>query len=121
MKIRIKGNSLRFRLSQSEVAIIGKEGVVSDSVDFGDRKLIYGMEVTEDSELSVSFNGTFVTIRVPEQTLSEWVNTDKVGFDAEISLPQGDILTVLVEKDFQCLKARPGEDEEDLYKNPLAQ
>ncbi|UII24532.1 hypothetical protein LVD15_14490 [Fulvivirga maritima] len=120
MKIRIKGNSLRFRLSQSEVGIMQKERMVSDSIDFGDRKLIYGMEVTDNDDISVDFNGSFITVKVPEKTLSDWVNTEEVGFTTQIPLPQGDTLKVLVEKDFQCLKAREGENEEDLYKNPMA-
>ena len=53
--IRIKDNSVRFRLTQSEVAELGKSGVISSFTEFIDRPFIYTIERTDDTELSASF------------------------------------------------------------------
>ena len=41
MKIRIKDNSVRFRLTQSEVQELGENGIVSSFTQFIDRPFIY--------------------------------------------------------------------------------
>ena len=50
MKIRIQGNSIRFRLSQSEVAKFHETGRIADSISFGAQPnalLTYAMERTD--------------------------------------------------------------------------
>ncbi|UII32382.1 hypothetical protein LVD17_00825 [Fulvivirga ulvae] len=118
MKIRIKGNTLRFRLSQSEVEELKNEGRTSDSIDFGPRKLIYTLQVTDQPEVTASYDADFIMVNIPSEISEKWVNTNQVGFDAEQPLNEGDKLYILVEKDFQCLNPRRGEDESDLFDNP---
>lgn len=117
MKIRIKGNSLRLRLTQSEVAKFNEEGRVSDSINFGEKQLIYSLQKSEMEEVTADFNGEFITVNVPSQAGSDWASSKQVGIQSS----EGETLSILIEKDFQCLKARPGEDESDLYNNPLAE
>lgn len=121
MKIRIKGNTLRLRLAPAEVEEIAKEGLVSDKIDFGSNQLIYSLESTQEATMSADFNGSFITVRVPNTIIDSWTSTDQVGFNYDIPLGDDKSLSVLVEKDFQCLKPRAGEDESKLYKNPLAE
>ncbi|ELR68930.1 hypothetical protein C900_05623 [Fulvivirga imtechensis AK7] len=118
MKIRISGNTLRLRLSQSEVNEVGTEGRVSDSIDFGPRKLIYMLQVVDQAEITASYEGDFVSVNVPPAIANPWVSTDQVGFEADLALQGGKELYVLVEKDFKCLKPREREDESDLFENP---
>lgn len=109
------------RLSQHEVATVGTEGLVSDSINFGTSKLIYTLQVADRASVTASFNGEFITVSVPQAICSHWAATEQVGFDAEQLLEGGEKLYILVEKDFQCLKPRAGEDESDLFKNPQAE
>ncbi|MFT5833421.1 MAG: hypothetical protein ACI97N_001048, partial [Cognaticolwellia sp.] len=44
---------------------------------------------------------------------------NQVGFKYEMPLENGEILSLLLEKDFVCLDER-GEDESDNYPNPKA-
>lgn len=119
MKIRIKGNTLRLRLSQSEVDEVKSEGRTSDSINFGPRKLIYTLQVIDQPAVTASYDGDFIMVNVPAEVSEKWANTDQVGFEAEQPLEDGDKLYILVEKDFQCLNPRRGEDESDLFDNPL--
>ncbi len=112
MKIRIKDNSVRFRLTQSEVALLGKTGSVSCTTEFMNRSLIYKIESTEDSEISVSYIENQIVLKMPDVQIMEWVSTDRVGFDG-----QSGLVRVLIEKDFVCID-NSMEDQSDNYPNP---
>lgn len=120
MKIRIKGNTLRLRLSQSEVQEIRTSGRTSDSINFGDRKLIYTLQIVDQAEVSADYDGDFIMVNVPPIVAKEWSGSDEVGFEHRQQLPDGEDLYILVEKDFQCLNPRRGEDESDLFDNPVS-
>jgi len=112
MKIRIKDNSVRFRLTQSEVALLGQAGIVSCTTAFTSLPLVYAIESYPESELSVSFTENKILLKMPEEMVKEWVSTDRVGFDG-----QSGLVKVLVEKDFVCID-NSLEDQSDNYPNP---
>ena len=114
MKIRIKGNSLRYRLTRSDVAQLAAVVYVEDKIDFGDRSLLYALQLTDADELSATLVNDTITLFMPGRMVREWENTDKVGFETR----NGD-LYLLVEKDFTCLD-KVDEDQSDNYPNPLA-
>jgi len=114
MKIRIKSNSLRYRLTKSDVARLTDVGYLEDKIDFGDQSLLYALQLTSGDELSATLVNNTITLFMPEHMLLEWENTGKVGFEAT----RGD-LNLLVEKDFTCLE-KVNEDQSDNYPNPLA-
>ncbi|MCA6075252.1 DUF7009 family protein [Fulvivirga sedimenti] len=116
MKIRILGNSLRLRLSQSEVANLAEDMHVSDSINFGGRKLIYALQGADVESISAEYNGDIITVNVPESQIREWTASEQVGFDHRQKLTDNSYLNILVEKDFACLVPRKGE--EDLFPNP---
>jgi len=119
MKLRIMGNTLRLRLSQAEVEKLGKEGMVSDATHFpGKMALTYTLKSTDSDYLECSISDNTILVAIPKPTVSEWVNSDMVGFDEEFDLENNSKLSILVEKDFKCLTVRPGEDESDLFPNP---
>ncbi len=118
MKIRIKGNTLRLRLSQSEVTQMEESGQVSDQIDFGMSKLIYRMCETNEGQVDISFEKNIIEILVPQIIISQWLKKEEVGFSENLLLQNGNTLSLLVEKDFQCLTVREGEDESDLFQNP---
>ncbi len=124
MKLRIKGNSLRLRLTKSEVDSFGETGKVSETIEFGEdenQKLVYSLLRSDNGgEVNVKFNDRQINILVPSDIAKEWVSTDKIGFSAKQKLSKGGDFGILVEKDFACLKPREGEDESDNYPHPNA-
>ena len=123
MKVRIKGNSIRLRLTQGEVEAFGETGYVSEITQVSNEsRFIYELFTSpEVSEYSSTFFDHVLRISLPYSTAMAWANTDQVGMQANVKngMPEG--LSVLVEKDFQCLVPRDHEDETDNYPNPLAQ
>ncbi|MDB5030694.1 hypothetical protein [Mucilaginibacter sp.] len=113
MKLRINSNSLRYRLTQTDVANLFKEGCIKEKVNFGDNELVYVLQSTVDKEISADFKNNIVTTYIPKIMIDELVNTDKVGFENNKSE-----LKLLIEKDFTCLD-EVAEDQSDNYPNPL--
>lgn len=112
MKIRIKDNSIRFRLTQSEVSELGEKGIVSSFTEFVDRPFIYAIERTDDRALSAAFIENKIVMKMPAAMVEELVSTDIVGFDGQAGL-----VKLLVEKDFVCID-NTMEDQSDNYPNP---
>jgi len=118
MKIRIQGNSLRLRLTQSEVVRFYESGSVSGKIQFpGKQYLNYGLKKTSDYDVTVSFDKESIVVNVPFDIADNWAATSQVGFDASVDLGSNGLLSLLVEKDFKCL-SREFEDANDLYPNP---
>jgi hypothetical protein len=123
MKLRISGNTLRLRLSRSDIALLSDAGLLEDSIQFGpgsDQRLVFGLITSTDHEtLSILHEKGHIAVLVPKKAALEWVQTDRVGFDGEHPIGDGKVLKVTVEKDFQCLVARD-EDDADAFPNPAA-
>ncbi|MDH3266138.1 MAG: hypothetical protein OEM25_04150 [Gammaproteobacteria bacterium] len=122
MKLRIRDNSVRVRLSQSEVNSLHRDGVVSARIGFpGAREFQY---VVESNPAVVSpgvfLSNCILTVRLPELTVHTWATTKQVTIEGEQPLEDGEIVRVLIEKDFACLAPRDGEDDSDMYPHPNA-
>lgn len=114
MKLRIRGNSIRLRLGQGEVAALRERGVVEESVPFAGGALVYAIERRDVPAIAASFDGRRVTVAVPSAVALDFCDSDRVGFDGA----SGEV-RVLVEKDWQCLAPRD-EDETDAFPHPEA-
>jgi Family of unknown function (DUF7009) len=122
MKLRILDNSIRLRLTRSEVDILSADGLVAAGTAFpGGREFRY---VLESSPASVSpaafFSERVITVRLPEDAVRAWADSDEVSIAGEQRLDDGVVLQILIEKDFKCLTEREGEDESDMFEHPLA-
>jgi len=118
MKIRIKGASLRLRLSKSEVAKLVHEGMVEDITPFADKVFRYAVERKDSGDaLSATFAQDTMTMSVPAQLVRDWDTNRLVTIDAHMPLPTGESLYLLLEKDFQCID-KTDEDQSDNYTNP---
>lgn len=122
MKLRIRDNSIRLRLTQIEVEAVGREGVVKARVSVpGDTGLDYVLESSADiSEPTARYSDGALTVIVPETAVQQWVSTEQVSIAADETLDDGEVLKILVEKDYACLAPREGEDESDMFPHPLA-
>ncbi|HEY4327368.1 MAG TPA: hypothetical protein VGN20_25520 [Mucilaginibacter sp.] len=114
MKIRIKGNSLRYRLTKSDVDRFSNEGYLEETTNFGNQALIYALKSAKVDKLTAEFKSNRITLFMPSSMVSEWALTNIVGFE-----DNSNSLYLLVEKDFKCLD-NVAEDQSDNYPNPLA-
>lgn len=120
MKLRIKGNSIRIRLSKSEVGYFGGTGYLAEKTEFGSSELVYALQSKSDiSEITANFEGNTLTVNIPELLCKDWVETDKVGLENKLDIGMGKQLLILIEKDFVCLD-NTLEDQSDNYPNPNA-
>jgi uncharacterized protein DUF7009 len=120
MKLRIKGDSLRLRLTQGEVQALDERGVVEDRVRFGDgAAFIYRLTLDRHSRaIAASFVGGVMEVRLPEQMALSWCRSSDVTLAGAQSTAADVELRIVVEKDFACLTPREGEDESDNFPNP---
>ncbi|QES88386.1 DUF7009 family protein [Rhizosphaericola mali] len=115
MKIRIKGNTLRLRLAQSEVEKLAKEGSVKEETAFFNKTLSYAVISADVEKLETNFDGDQISIFIPKDKATALFETKKVGFE-EHSGP----VAILIEKDFVCID-NTSEDQSDNYPNPKMQ
>ncbi len=122
MKLRIRDNSLRLRLSRSEVDAIRDVGLLRSVVHFPNGARF--QYVLESSPASVAptaqYADNVVLIKLPESAVHRWANSDEVAIASEEVVGNDGVLTLLIEKDFACLSPRDDEDESDLFVHPDA-
>jgi hypothetical protein len=119
MKLRLRGNSLRLRLTQREVNDLVAVGSVEEKTAFGPQALLaYAIAVGEGPSVSASFEAGAIRVTVPLAEARSWATSDRVGIEAEQATAGGEPLRLLIEKDFACLKPRTGEDDRDAFPNP---
>jgi uncharacterized protein DUF7009 len=121
MKLRIKGPTLRLRLTRGEIDVLAQHGVVEERVPFAANvSLIYRLKRDAAArEISASYHDGVVEIRIPEGTARQWCTSELVTLAHLQPLPQG-ALQITLEKDFACLTARADEDESDNFPHPEA-
>lgn len=119
MKLRILGNSIRLRVSKSELESLATSGRAADCIDFGsEATLAYRIVATTVAAPTAEFRGSEIVVSLPETEVRKLAETDLVSIRGEQPLAAGETLKILVEKDFECLVPRPGEDPRDLFDNP---
>lgn len=120
MKVRISGNSIRFRLKQSEVKHFQQNGKITEVTTFGGAptdKLTFVLAEVDAPEFQVSYEACTISIMVPRLICTEWTETQLVGFEKLIGTGKGEMIKILVEKDFACLDGSDV-DNEDAFPNP---
>ena len=120
MKLRIKGNSLRLRVSRSELARLMQTGRIEETIRFApekDAKLTYAVEQSADHEaMTVRWRPQEVAVLLPVEDARGWSEGEEVGLYRDCRVGD-EILALLVEKDFACLD-RMDADNEDRFPNP---
>jgi len=101
MKLRIKGDSLRLRLTQGEVRQLGETGSVEDRVRFGaGAALTYRVKRDiASSDMRATFANGTVEIRLPEKAALAWCQTDEVTLAGSQPAAADAELRIVVEKD----------------------
>lgn len=123
MKLRIRGNSLRLRLTKSEVARIGAGEPVEETVEFGGepaQRFAYALVPKNDIENSTAaFDAGRITISIPKAQAEKWSRTNQIGIEAEKAIDENRALRISIEKDFACLEPRAGEEDADTFAHPF--
>jgi hypothetical protein len=122
MKLRIKGNSVRLRLDQRDLARLLETGNVEDSITFGTdpgQRFSYAVEIglAVPGQPSVGYLAGRMLVRLDRRDAEFWAASDLVGFDSEQTTDTGSI-HLLLEKDFACLDRPAGEDADDEFAFP---
>lgn len=124
MKLRIRGNSLRLRLNMKETEELSNSARVEESVCFGPNdtdKLFYSVSINDSAkEISAKFIDGRIDVVIPSPIAVEWLSTDRVGISSENEVSENERLSILLEKDFACLKPRDDEEEAFSFPNPSA-
>jgi hypothetical protein len=122
MKLRLRGNSLRLRLTRGEVASLHEQGWWQESTSLGPEgapSLAYRIESrAEDGPTVTLVSGAEACVKVilPAGDVAAWATSNAVGLYFETSWGT----KVAVEKDFRCLDEQREEDESDNFDNPNA-
>ena len=121
MKLRIRGNTLRLRLSRNEVDSVVQGKEVEESTSFPEGgKLQYVLKQTPSDTTVVKTNegdDSCINILVHETRAKQWAKSEEVGLFGSEPLVLGS-LELLIEKDFACLNPRDRGDDSDSFPNP---
>jgi uncharacterized protein DUF7009 len=100
MKLWIRGNSLRFRVSKTELAKIAETGKVEDSVRFSSEQgLRYGIEVRPTGAVTATFAESAILVTLPKARLDLWLRPGEVSVEGSQPVGGGKVLQILLEKD----------------------
>ena len=114
MKIRIKGDTIRLRLTQSEVADVADGQTVAETTSLP-QPFTYALE-TSGERIGAAFADGRMTVNVPHPIAAHWAGAEEVSLRGREGAVE-----ILVEKDFACLVPRDGEDDPDAFPNPLSE
>jgi hypothetical protein len=120
MKLRIKGNSLRLRVSPSEMTLLLQTGRIEDAIHFGPSegaKLVYALEHRPElTAMAVRYESNEITVAVSSQDAQRWASGQDVGLYSQSMSGHGPV-ELAVEKDFACLDEENAENA-DTFPNP---
>ena len=119
MKLRIQGNSLRIRVTRPDLEQLRREQRLVDVLDLGGgSRFEYTLEIVAGDDLDASLDAGALHVRLPSRLAQPWYDDAEVGVRGIKALEGGDELVILIEKDFECLIPREGEDQSDHFPNP---
>ncbi len=121
MKIRIYDNSVRLRLDRAEVDRVAADNPVSGTTHFPDgAQFTYALNTHKGEALQACFAQGCIELKVPRSVAQNWANDEsEVSIRGSLATSHG-ALSLLIEKDFECLEPRSGEDQSNRFRNPKA-
>jgi len=100
MKLRIRGNSLRLRVSKTELARIAESGKAEDTVRFSsEQSLRYAIEVRPTGAVTATFADAAILVTLPRARLDLWLRPGEVSVEGSQPVGGGKVLQILLEKD----------------------
>ena len=117
MKLRLRGNSLRLRLNQNDVAGLASGRMLTETVTFpGGTEFQYTLVAPASStDASAKLVASTIAVTLPGERTKTWADGDELGLYYD--LPAGDaVLKIAVEKDLVCIDGPA--DERDPFAYP---
>jgi hypothetical protein len=120
MKLRMKGNSVRVRITRGELAALNSAGEIAETTMFSPARRLTWRLCREDTAacLHADFSSDVLTVRIPSRLLRQWNQPDVISLQDVQAVAPAQELSILLEKDFPCLTPRVGEDERDAFPRP---
>ena len=122
MKLRLRENSIRLRLLQTEVMQLREIGNVSERIIFGFNPtdtLTYALRVSGETEkIYAQMIDNQIEIFLPIKMAQNWADTEKVGLYETQDIGDLGELNIIVEKDFICVDRPFDEDNKDAFPHP---
>ncbi len=118
MKLRIQGNSLRLRLTRSEVERLREGGEISETIPIRTGgPLTYRLRKSAGADaVQAELAQGVISVSVPGPMVERWAGSDDIGIYG-----QEGVLNIAIEKDFRCLTRAAEEQEADAYPHPAEQ
>lgn len=119
MKLRIRGNSVRLRLTMSETQALAAGQTIVETCQispvqsFAIELSPWNLEVFQ-----VQLINSVLRVYAPENAIRVWASDNSEGIYGQQENGSATPLGIAVEKDYTCLTERPGEDEHDNFPNP---
>ncbi|MBC7418085.1 MAG: hypothetical protein H7325_08030 [Pedobacter sp.] len=118
MKIRIKGNSIRLRLTKTDVQNLKELGKLEEKTIFSETEVFkYSLEIDESNiGISAKFDQNKISIFLSKKNVKTLTETDEITVQGNQKNGTANGLFLLIEKDLECLDSTT-EDQSDMYKN----
>lgn len=117
MKIRIRENALRMRITQTELKELLDGKRVVSTIHFPNKtQLTYGLIPVDEDGTSIKYQDGVITIGLGKLDMATMGDEQNVGVQS-VHQTENEALNLLIEKDFACLHPR-GTDDNDTFPNP---
>lgn len=118
MKIRIKDNSIRLRLTKTDVQQLKNTHEVACKTIISPNQIFhYILRIdTSTNDLKASFDTSTITVALSIEQARILTDTDEITIIGSQPNGEADELFLLIEKDLQCLDPTD-EDQSDMYQN----
>lgn len=122
MKLRLRENSIRLRLLQTEVGQLRENGNISETIIFGvnpAETLTYSLRMSaEINSISANIINNQIEICLPSEMAETWTDSNEVGLYSEQKVGDLATLKIIVEKDFVCVDRPLDVDNADAFPHP---
>ena len=123
MKLRLKGNegnSLRLRVSRSEMQRLLRGEAIVEEVRLGGTGVFrYALDVGGSDSVTIAYTPGEIRISVPAGRMQAWGLESETGIYETLTVGEGSKLELVLEKDFACLD-RDDADNADTFPHPHA-
>jgi len=100
MKLRVRKNSIRLRLSSSEVRQFRENGYIEEAIEFGaGSRFNYALAIAETNSINARFENGKITVFVPPSEAESWTSSNEIGLENKQSIGDDKFLKILIEKD----------------------
>lgn len=102
MKLRIRGDSVRLRLTQGELRTLVDRGRVEERTRLGplpEDSLAYGIELSDSqSSILCTWARSRLVVVLPTKRARDWATGAELGLEESLAVADGAMLRIVVER-----------------------